>query len=278
VYSALFTFEFAHYFAEKIAASKPNEVFRIGIIAPYRAQADLIEKLICSKDLPSAVDIQVGTIHGFQGDECEMIIALLNPPQGMGRREGSFINDKRVLNVAISRARDYLVVAIPDENTPNVQYLRGPQAIAGLMRRDPGVFSEEMTPDLEEKVWRDRDYIEKNTYSTGHQNVNVYETPEKRFEVRSEESAVDVHFRADRSEVAPNDDRFVSGRALIQSEYEAQKQERDNFVIPTGFHKPIEGERVPAMKQYYVIGEPEPKECECETEDIDPSLMLAIED
>jgi hypothetical protein len=145
------------------------------------------------------------------------------------------------------------------------------------MRRDLGVFSEEMTPDLEEKVWGDRDYIEKNTYSTGHQNVNVYETPEKRFEIRSEESAVDVHFRAE-IEVAPKDIGFASGRALIQSEYEAQKQERENFVMPTGFHKPAEGERVPAMKQYYVIGEPEPKECECETEDIDPSLILAIED
>lgn len=279
IYSALFVFEYICKLAKGLKDAN-RKGFRIGVISPYRSQADIVGRLIAKVDrsLLECVDISVGTVHSFQGDECEMIIALLNPPQGMGRREGSFINDKRVLNVAISRARDYLVVAIPDENTPNVQYLRGPQAIAGLMRRDSGVFSEEMTPDLEEKVWGDRDYIEKNTYSTGHQNVNVYETPEKRFEVRSEESAVDVHFRADRSEVAPNDDRFVSGRALIQSEHEAQKQERDNFVIPTGFHKPVEGERVPAMKQYYVIGEPEPLECESETEDIDPSLILAIED
>jgi hypothetical protein len=48
--------------------------------------------------------------------------------------------------------------------------------------------------------------------------------------------------------------------------------------MPNGFHKPIEGERVPAMKQYYVIGKSEPLECESETEDIDPSLILAIED
>jgi hypothetical protein len=278
IYSALFVFEYICKLAEGL--KKAGRVgFRIGVISPYRAQSDIVGRLVAkvSRSLLEGVEVTVGTVHSFQGDECEMIIALLNPPQGMGRREGSFINDKKVLNVAISRARDYLVVAIPDAKTPNVQYLRGPLTIASLMRQTLGVFSELQTPDLESSVWGDRDYVEKNTYSTGHQNVNVYETPEKRFEVRSEDAALDVHFRADRSDVA-TDDGFVSERERIEVEIKAEDQARKEFVVPDGFHKPTDGERVPAMKQYYVIGKSEPLECESEAEDIDPSQVLAIED
>ena len=35
-------------------------------------------------------------------------------------------------------------------------------------------------------------YLEDNTFSTGHQSVNVYGLPEKRYEIRSEDTAVDV--------------------------------------------------------------------------------------
>ena len=278
IYSALFVFEYICKLAEGLR-NAGRTGFRIGVISPYRTQADIVARLIAKVDrnLLEGVEVNVGTVHSFQGDECEMIIALLNPPQGMGRHAGSFINDRKVLNVAISRARDYLVVAIPDAKAPNVQYLRGPLTIARLMQQTPGVFSELQTPDLELSVWGDRDYVEKNTFSTGHQNVNVYETPEKRFEVRSEDEALDVHFRADRSDVTP-DDGFVSERSRIEVEVNAEQQARENFVLPAGFHKPMEGERVPAMKQYYVMGNPDPLECESEAEDIDPSQVLAIED
>ena len=38
-------------------------------------------------------------------------------------------------------------------------------------------------------------YIERNTFVTGHQSVNVYEQPEYRYEVRSEASAIDIQVR-----------------------------------------------------------------------------------
>lgn len=279
IYSALFVFEYICKLVDGLREAGRSG-FRIGVISPYRAQANIVERLITrlDKNRLEGVEVHVGTIHGFQGDECEMIIALLNPPQGMGRREGSFINDKKVLNVAISRARDYLVLAIPDANTRNVQYLRGPLSIYKLMKQTPGVFAEFQTPDLEECVWGDKDYIEKNTFSTGHQNVNVYETPAKRFEVRSEETAIDIHFRPDRL-ADKQDASFVSERERIEVEVKAEDQARKEFVVPPGFHTPRSDELVPVMKQYYVIGqEDKPKFCEDETEDIDPSQVLAIED
>ena len=278
IYSALFVFEYICKLADGLRAAGRSG-FRIGVISPYRAQANIVERLVArlDKERLEGVEVHVGTVHGFQGDECEMIIALLNPPQGMGRKEGSFINDKKILNVAISRARDYLVLAIPDANTRNVQYLYRPLQIYRLMQQTPGVFTEFQTPCLEEEVWGDKDYIEKNTFSTGHQNVNVYETPEKRFEVRSEDLAIDIHFRPDRL-ADKQDTSFVSERERIEVEVKAEDQARKEFVVPQGYHSPRSEERVPVEKHYYVFGQTEPKFCEDETEDIDPSQVLAIED
>jgi hypothetical protein len=35
-------------------------------------------------------------------------------------------------------------------------------------------------------------FLEENAFSTGHQSVNVYGKPEKRYEIRSEDDAVDI--------------------------------------------------------------------------------------
>lgn len=67
VYSALFTFEYICYLSQAIAKNNPGELFKMGVIAPYRAQSDMIDKLLSSEKLPDEVDVQVGTIHGFQG-------------------------------------------------------------------------------------------------------------------------------------------------------------------------------------------------------------------
>ena len=191
VYSALFTFEFAHYFAGKIAATKPNEVFRIGIIAPYRAQADLIDKLICSKDFPSAVDIQVGTIHGFQGDECDAIFVVLNTPPSISASPEMFLNKRNIINVSISRAKDYLFLIMPDDNTDNIHNLRLVKRVEQLVKQG-GCHTELHTPELENLMFGSSTYLEDNTFSTGHQSVNVYGLPEKCYEIRSEDTAVDV--------------------------------------------------------------------------------------
>ena len=41
-------------------------------------------------------------------------------------------------------------------------------------------------------MFDDPNYLENNAFSTGHQSVNVYGLPERRYEVRSEDNAVDV--------------------------------------------------------------------------------------
>jgi superfamily I DNA and/or RNA helicase len=189
-YSALFAFEFVRWLASQV----PNEQaqkFRIGVIGPYRAQANLLNKLNDSwLAKPDWVEIQVGTIHGFQGDECEAIVVVFNPPPSISQDPRMFLNKQNVLNVAISRARDYLFVLMPDRKTIGIENLYKIARIEELMKA--GGASEYESFSIEQVIWGNPHYIEQNTFSTGHQMVNVYRKPERYYEVRSDSSAIDV--------------------------------------------------------------------------------------
>ena len=191
VYSALFAFEFVKHLASLIETVKEDKEFRIGLIAPYRAQADLIDKLMVSVVLPKNVDVQVGTIHGFQGDECDIIIALFNPPPKISTHKDMFLNKLNIVNVSISRARDYLIVLMPDDETENIDNLTLIKKVEGLCKEQPA-WCEQLSPRLEEIIFGSKTYLEDNSFSTSHQLVNVYGKPEKKYEVRSEDNTVDV--------------------------------------------------------------------------------------
>jgi superfamily I DNA and/or RNA helicase len=190
-YSALFAFEFVRWVSGHIGEAD-GRPFRIGVIAPYRAQANLVSKLVDSwTNKPGGVEVQVGTIHAFQGDECDAIIALFNPPPSISADPRMFLNKQNILNVAISRARDYLFIVMPDDETEGVEKLGKIASIAALTRAG-GECVEIASHDVEELIWNNRHYLEENTFSTGHQMVNVYRKPERYYEVRSDEAAIDV--------------------------------------------------------------------------------------
>lgn len=67
----------------------------------------MIDKLLAAERLPQEVDVQVDTIHGFQGDECDIIFAVFNTPPTISSSEQMFLNKKNIINVSISRARDF---------------------------------------------------------------------------------------------------------------------------------------------------------------------------
>lgn len=179
-----------------ISTNNPGIPFKIGIIAPYRAQADLIDKLLASESLPSEIDVQVGTIHGFQGDECDIIFAVFNTPPSISGSKQMFLNKRNIINVSISRARDYLFIVMPDDNTEGISNLRLVKRVENLIR-DTDVWNEFLSPSLESLMFEDPNYIENNVFSTGHQSVNVYGLPEKRYEVRTEDNAVDIQIHRD---------------------------------------------------------------------------------
>jgi hypothetical protein len=192
IYSALFTFEFVRWLAGQIQTNHSGEPpFRIGIIAPYRAQANLLSKLNDSRSALGGVEIQVGTIHGFQGDECDIIIAVFNPPPTISANPQMFLNKKNILNVAISRARDYLFIVMPEAQTEGLGNLRKVAKIEDLVRNS-GAFNEYESHAIEDVILGNARHLEENTFSTGHQMVNVYRKPERYYEVRSDDMAIDI--------------------------------------------------------------------------------------
>lgn len=191
VYSALFTYEYICYLAKAIAENNRGSKFTIGVIAPYRAQASLIDKLLAAENLPKEVNVNVGTIHGFQGDECDIIFAVLNTPPSISKSQEMFLNKLNIINVSISRARDYLFIVMPDDNTENIENLTLVKRVEKLIKQSD-VWQEFDTHSLEDLMFDDPDYLEENAFSTGHQNVNVYGIPEKCYEIRSEDNAVDI--------------------------------------------------------------------------------------
>lgn len=91
----------------------------IGVIAPYRAQVAMLKDAI-------GEDVEVDTVHGFQGREKQAIILST-----VDNDIGEFVDDPQLLNVAVSRAQRRLVVVMadrPDNFTSNfgdlVRYIR----------------------------------------------------------------------------------------------------------------------------------------------------------
>lgn len=189
IYLAIFIYEFVKYISDNILISD-GEKRTLGIIAPYRAQADLIQKLCERESFNKNLDVQVSTIHGFQGDECDIVIDVFNTPEHISGGKGVFLNKKNIINVAVSRARDYLFVVMPDKQTNGKENLT---LINRLEKLCQGCGASTYTSKkLEEIMFKNPSYIEENTFSTSHQSVNVYGIPEKKYEVRTEDSAVDI--------------------------------------------------------------------------------------
>ena len=53
-------------------------------------------------------------------------------------------------------------------------------------------YQEYCADEIEVLLFGKKDFLEENTFSTSHQSVNVYGLPEKRYEIRSEDTAIDV--------------------------------------------------------------------------------------
>lgn len=92
LYSSIFTVELTKYIQEHREINQ-GQVYRIGIISPYAIQSNIISNLI-SKTVSGPIDISTGTVHSFQGDECNLVIVVLNPPRNISRSVRTFLNKK----------------------------------------------------------------------------------------------------------------------------------------------------------------------------------------
>jgi superfamily I DNA and/or RNA helicase len=99
------------YIFKKIAAHQSRSaqyLYSIGIISMYKQQSQAIERRLekISQNYPS-VQLEIGTVDSFQGREKDAIILGFSETNPNRRR---FFYDRRRLNVALSRARELLVI------------------------------------------------------------------------------------------------------------------------------------------------------------------------
>lgn len=190
VYSSIFAVELCAY----LAKSQKGENVKLGIICPYAPQAQLINKMIEQRiDIPSNVEVLVGTIHGFQGDQCDMIITVFNPPTGIKTAADKImLNNRKIINVAISRARDFLFILLPHPDSYGYENLVELNRLCGIANRKCSSAAVFISDVIEKSIFGKRNYIEANTFVTTHQVANVYTNPSSLYEVRIDENAVDI--------------------------------------------------------------------------------------
>ena len=87
-----------------------SERLDVGIISPYRAQVQLLRRLIRKREFfkPFRSLITVNTVDGFQGQERDIIVISLVRSNDEGQI--GFLRDLRRMNVAITRARMKLII------------------------------------------------------------------------------------------------------------------------------------------------------------------------
>lgn len=184
LYSAILTYNFAHYLAQQIEKNYPNMTYSIGIVTPYGAQADAINQMEAYRPMSTPnCKVTVGTVHRFQGDECDIMLLLLNPPANPS--DFSHVNNDNVINVAISRARDYLFFLMPQGQLDGFNIKR---RLRDLVTKKNTIAHH----TLEELMFGSSDFIRRNTNVTCHLPVNVYSDSNMKYEVRISDTALDI--------------------------------------------------------------------------------------
>lgn len=197
-YSAILTTEFVTSLAKKLVGK-----WNIGVVCLYKAQAKLINNLISANEIYQInpeLNVIADTVHGFQGDEFDIIICVFNPSSPripmpnhrIGRK--NFFHKKNILNVAISRAQDYLFILTPDRNTDgysNMVLFNSNNGIFDILNKlnDVKHFN---CKDIENHLFASSDYIEKNSFRTDHQMINVYTKPIVKYFISTDYNSIDV--------------------------------------------------------------------------------------
>ncbi len=90
----------------------------VGVVTPFRAQADAIEEAVLDafsvEDL-NALDLRIGTVHAFQGNERDVVVVSLGVGEGDGAATWRFVEDTHLFAVLATRARRHLVLLVSAE-------------------------------------------------------------------------------------------------------------------------------------------------------------------
>jgi hypothetical protein len=149
----------------------------VGVISPFRAQADAIENAILHRfgvEQIEAMDLRVGTVHAFVGNERDVVIASIGLDGDASASSWRFVNDPHLFAVFATRARERFIVvrsADPPPTTLLADYLAQADVPPGPPRPARG----EPSPWIDEiaQVLRADDNRTVVNYPTGRHVVDV---------------------------------------------------------------------------------------------------------
>jgi hypothetical protein len=89
------------------------------VLSPYQGQVDLITEML-------ETDVPVFTVDGYQGKEADYILlSLVRNNEKTATRRWGFVNDPNRLNVALSRAREGMIVLTSLEHLRGSEFQEG---------------------------------------------------------------------------------------------------------------------------------------------------------
>lgn len=208
-YSALLLKETLQALFSRLKEADYTRPLSIGIITPYTAQKKVIEKLLNTNSISRGkdVDLYVNTVHQFQGDEFDIVILILNPPNlKMTPKEKILINKKYLINVATSRAKNNLIIMYPDQtcNESNFLYVNekgSRDSIESLARRVLQCSVRQLTThakELEEELFGDSERLSKISEVILHEEVNLHDSrSQKKYRFVKGGSTIDILYSSD---------------------------------------------------------------------------------
>lgn len=101
-----------------------SNISSVAVISPYKAQVFKIRECVRKMQLRQ-LKVDVDTVDGFQGKECDCVLFSLTRTTGTFR----FLADQRRLNVALSRARDYIIIV------GNVEYASHSALLSRIIKK-----------------------------------------------------------------------------------------------------------------------------------------------
>lgn len=190
VYSSILVAEMIKYFDNQLPE---NERWSIGLIAPYKAQAVMMNKLITSFGISDKIKIYADTVHGFQGDECDIVFFICNPNNYYySGHKKSLLSKEYIYNVAISRAKDYLVIIHPFSEIQNNIFIN---KIENSYHSNFEKLSIRKSSAIERVLFGNNSFIYNNSYITGHDTVNVFGQLEMKYFIKANTNAIDIQLR-----------------------------------------------------------------------------------
>jgi very-short-patch-repair endonuclease len=87
----------------------------VGVVSPFRAQAEAIEASVLSEfraDALERMDLRVGTVHAFQGNERDVIVASVGVGPDAAAATWRFVEEPHLFAVFATRARRRFIILL----------------------------------------------------------------------------------------------------------------------------------------------------------------------